>query len=807
MGFIEGIILLLLLLVLFAWNLPLLIWPVLTFVLLTAFSLISTLSAWFLAPLWALFFCAVIFVCIPYCRRGWLVAPLLKTLKASFPEMSQTEKDAIEAGDVCWEGELFSGKPNWQMMLKAKKAELTEEEQRFINEKVPVLCGMLDEWEIGKAKDLPEEVWRYIKSEKFWAMGIPKAYGGLEFSALAHSEVIMRIATCSAVAAITVMVPNSLGPAELLIHYGTDKQKQDYLPKLAIGEEVPCFALTSLDAGSDASSMTDYGVLTYGEFEGEQVLGIELNWNKRYITLAPVATVLGLAFRLYDPEHLLGDQEECGITLCLIPTDYPGVETGRRHQPMQIPFMNGPTRGEKVFVPLDWVIGGKDQLGQGWRMLMECLSAGRGISLPATATAMGQLLYQTTGAYARSRRQFHLPISQFEGVQTSLADIAGKVFMQEAMRTFVLASIDEGKRPAIASAIAKYHLTEMARDIVNHSMDIHGGKGIQAGPNNYLLPAYMANPIGITVEGANILTRNLIIFGQGVMRCHPFLLKEIQILQEDGPKQLLEFDRSITRHITYTLSNFARCVLTGLTGGKLSLKKADKPIRKYIKQLDRMSSVLALLTDVCLLIYGGRLKRKENTSARLGDMVSYLFIASSVLKYYADHDYDKSFSSYVHWSLRYCLWKMQEAILCVLDNLPLKVIAVPLRWAIFPYGRRYTPPSDRLNHSVVKPMLEFSKAREALTAACCHQKDSPVGLLEQLLEKSVGVSGLLKQLHRAKADKELPAYGSFEGMIHAALEKNLIQKEEHEQLMAYHHLSCLVLSVDEFNRDLSELKK
>lgn len=740
-------------------------------------------------------------------RQQYVMKPLLKRISASFPAISNTERDAIDAGDVWWEGQLFMGKPEWKQLFDYKKPVLSQEENAFIEGQVTELCKKISNWEILKNKDLPQEVWDYLKHEKFFGLIIPKAYGGLGFSPYAHAIIVTKLATQSSTCAVTAMVPNSLGPSELLMKYGTDEQKQHYLPRLAIGEEVPCFGLTSLEAGSDASSMTDYGVVCYGQHEGKEVLGIRLNWQKRYITLAPIATVLGLAFRLFDPDHLLGEQEEIGITVCLVPTQHEGVHMGRRHWPMLLAFMNGPSRGKDVFVPLDWIIGGVAMAGHGWRMLIECLSAGRGISLPALSVAGGKVMYRLTSAYAKVRQQFHVPIAQFEGVREQLAQIAGKAFMLQSMQIFVAGAIQDGLSPAIASAIAKCQMTEMARDVVTAGMDVHGGKALQTGPNNYMFPSYMSVSMGITVEGANILTRNLIIFGQGAMRCHPFLLQEMAIIANEAPDQLEQFDAIVTKHFCFGLGNLGRAVFYGLTAGKMMTVEAPRPVKKHVKSLTRLSTAFAVLVDAAFLVLGGQLKRKEFLSGRLADIVSYLFVASSVLKYYADAHFADYQKPYVDWSIQYCLWKSQTAMLEFLDNFPTKVLGWTLKKLIFPLGACYQRPSDKLSEEMVIPMVELSRIREELSQHCfIHPEMKSVkACLERAFSDSITLAPLLRQWSRLQANKEVPLYGDLASRLLAAVERGLLTQEDSEQLAAYEELSRRVMAVDEFDMDLKEV--
>ena len=481
---------------------------------------------------------------MPDLRRRRITAPALEWFRGVLPPMSDTERDAIEAGTVWWDGQLFSGRPDWNQLLAVPAPRLTAEEQAFVDGPTEQLCAMVSDWEIGQRMDLPPDAWAFIKEQGFFGLIIPREYGGKGFSALAHSQIVMKLATRSADLASTVMVPNSLGPAELLLHYGTDEQRQRYLPRLARGEEIPCFALTGPLAGSDAGAMPDSGIICRGQWQGEEVLGLRLNWEKRYITLGPIATLLGLAFKAYDPDHLLGEQDELGITLALIPTDLPGIDIGKRHLPLGAAFMNGPNAGKDVFVPLEAIIGGPAMLGKGWMMLMNCLSVGRSISLPAVGTSAAKTCAYASGRYARIREQFNVPLSAFEGIQAPLGRLAGNAWLMDAARVLTARAVDLGEKPSVLSAVLKYHLTERGRECIAHAMDIHGGKGIIMGPNNYLARAWQGAPIFITVEGANILSRNLMIFGQGAIRSHPYVLKEMELAAaEDSDATLHAFDR------------------------------------------------------------------------------------------------------------------------------------------------------------------------------------------------------------------------------------------------------------------------
>ncbi|MDN5935824.1 MAG: acyl-CoA dehydrogenase, partial [Nitrosospira sp.] len=626
---------------------------------------------------------------IPPLRRALISNGLLKIFRKTLPQVSQTEQEALDAGTVWWDGDLFSGKPDWNKLLAYPKPKLSADEKAFLAGPVEQLCAMLDEWRITRElHDLPPHVWQFIKDNGFFGMIIPRQYGGHGFSALAHSEVVMKIGSRSGTAAVSVMVPNSLGPAELLLHYGTEEQKNYYLPRLAKGLEVPCFALTAPDAGSDAGAIPDFGIICHGEFNGDQnVLGMRVTWEKRYITLGPVATILGLAFKLHDPDGLIGEEKDLGITLALIPTNTPGVNIGRRHFPLDAAFQNGPNSGRDVFIPMEWVIGGREGVGCGWRMLMNCLAAGRSISLPATSTGAAKLAARTSGAYGRVRVQFKTPIGRFEGVEEALARIGGNTYMMDAARVMTAGAVDLGEKPAVISAIVKYHLTERGRQTINDAMDVHGGKGICLGPNNYLGRDYQHIPVSITVEGANILTRNMIIFGQGAIRCHPYVLREIRAANNhDAARASVEFDRALAGHFVFSIGNGVRSFLHGLTGGFLASAPGSvgPEVHGYYSQLTRFSAAFALLADVSLLVLGGSLKRKERLSARLGDILSILYLCSAALKRFKDDGRPAADLPLLHWSVQDALYRMQQAFDGLLDNFPGRRFVVRLlRFLVF----------------------------------------------------------------------------------------------------------------------------
>ncbi len=735
-------------------------------------------------------------------RRALVTGPLFGLYKKILPQVSQTEQEALDAGSIWWDADLFSGKPDWSKMLAYPAPRLTAEEQAFIDGPVEELCGMLSEWDITHNRmDLPPEVWKFIRERGFLAMIIPKSYGGMGFSAFAHSEIVTKISTRSGTAAVTVMVPNSLGPAELLIHYGTEEQKNHYLPRLAKGLEIPCFALTNPEAGSDAGAIPDTGIVCKGMHEGKEVLGIRLTWEKRYITLAPVATILGLAFKLFDPDKLIGEVEDIGITLALVPTGHKGVNIGRRHIPLNSAFMNGPTTGKDVFIPMDWVIGGKGQAGNGWRMLVECLAAGRAISLPSMSMAAGKLLTRATGAYARVRSQFKTPIGKFEGIEEALARIGGNTYMMDGTRRMTMAALDMGEKPSVVSAICKYHMTERMRLVVNEAMDVHGGKGIMMGPNNYLGHAYQNVPIAITVEGANILTRSLIIFGQGAIRCHPFVLKEIRAA---GENNLRAFDLALFGHFSFTLSNAARSLWLGLTGGKGVAVPGAPETKRYLQMMTRFSSAFALLADVSMFVIGGSLKRKEMISGRLGDILSMLYMASATVKRFHDEGRQTDDLPLLTWSVNESFFKMQVAMDGVLANFPNRFIAAILRFLVFPKGLTLNAPYDKWGARVARIMITPGAARDRLTAGAYvpRREDDVIGCLELAMEAVIKAEPIEARLRAAQKEGKLPQRTLAERRL-AALNQALVTKEDYEHLLYTDRLRREVIRVDDHPFDLS----
>jgi len=761
---------------------------------------------------WTVFAAAAVFLNVKPLRRQFMSAPVFAIFKKILPKMSDTERDALEAGNVWWDAELFSGKPDWQKLLNTPPAQLSVEEQNFIDGPTQILCDMLDDWKIThETQDLPKEVWDYIKENKFFGMIIPTKYGGLGFSAFAHSSVVMKIAGRSITGAVSVMVPNSLGPAELLLRYGTEEQKQHYLPRLALGKEIPCFALTSPEAGSDAAAMTDTGIVCKGEFEGKSdVLGIRLNWEKRYITLGPVATVLGLAFKLYDPDHLIGEREELGITCALIPTNTAGVEIGRRHFPLNSAFQNGPNSGKDVFIPIDWIIGGQSQAGKGWRMLMECLAAGRSISLPALSTGGGKLVSRATGAYARVRQQFKIPVGKFEGVEEALARIAAGTYRMDAARCLTASAIDQGNSPSVISAIVKYNLTETMRQCVNDAMDVQGGSGICMGPRNYLARAYQSLPISITVEGANILTRSLIIFGQGAIRCHPYVLKEMTAVRmEDQKEALAQFDDALWGHIGFTASNKVRTLVLAFSASRIAHTPVSDRSAIYYKHLTRISSSFALIADVSMAVLGGNLKRMEKLSARLADVLSHMYLMSACLKRFHDDGCPEDDWPLLQWNCENSLRIMQQSLDKFINNFPNRSVAWILRRIVFPFGKPFRGPSDRLGAKLASLLMSPSQTRDRLTHGMympdlAKQDVEPLARLEAALTAVIAADASEKKLRAIMAGSD-KIFMNREEQLAYALSQDEFSDQDAETIRNADRLRREVIMVDDF--DSQELRR
>jgi len=735
-------------------------------------------------------------------RKAIITRRFMKTYLKLLPAMSQTEREALEAGTVWWDGELFTGAPKWAKLLSAKPPQLSQEEQAFLDGPCDELCRMLDDWDIThKRGDMPPHVWDFLKSKGFFAMIIPKQYGGLEFSAYAHSCVLAKVSSRSVTVSSTVAVPNSLGPAELLNHYGMEDQKNHYLPRLARGEEVPCFALTGPRAGSDAASIPDTGVVCRGLWQGKETVGLRLNFSKRYITLAPVATVIGLAFRMFDPEKLLGERADLGITCALIPRGTAGVTIGRRHFPLNVPFQNGPVQGKDVFVPLDYIIGGPKMAGQGWRMLVEQLSVGRCISLPSNTTGGAKAATWASGAYTRIRRQFNMPVGKFEGVEAVLARMVGLTYTMDAARSVTAGAIDGGEKPSVPSAMLKYHVTEMGRIVANDAMDVHGGKAICLGPKNYLGRGYQVVPVAITVEGANILTRSLIIFGQGAVRCHPFVLREMTAARNPDRKQGVgDFDRALFGHIGFTISNAVRSLIMALTLARFTRAPTSGATKRYYQHIVRFSASFAFAVDVAMLTLGGYLKKKENLSARLGDVLSCMYLASMVLKHHENQGRPDADLPIVEWACRNLLYRAQEQLHGFLRNFPNRFLAGVMRLLILPRGLTYSAPSDRLGLSLAELVMNPTESRERLCRFIYKtlEPTNALGLLQEVLvltqtaepiEKRIRVEGVKTGKVTAL---ELP------GQIQQALAAGIISETEAASLREYDRKVMEIINVDDF---------
>jgi acyl-CoA dehydrogenase len=722
-------------------------------------------------------------------RREYLTRPIFGWAKGALPTMSDTEREALEAGDVWWDAELFTGNPDWSKLLATPKATLSAEEQAFLDGPVEELCALCDDWKINwELRDLPPEAWDFIKQHRFWGMIIPKEHGGLGFSAFAHSEVIRKLSSRSVTAAVTVMVPNSLGPGELLMRFGTEEQRKYWLPRLASGAEIPCFGLTSPEAGSDAASMVDRGVVCRDN-SGNREIGIRLNWHKRYITLGPVATVLGIAFKLYDPEHILGKEEDIGITLALVPAKTAGVEIGHRHLPSYQVFQNGPNWGRDVFIPLDNIIGGAERVGQGWKMLMAALAAGRGISLPSQSAAGTAYAARTAGAYARVREQFHVPIGKFEGIQEALGRLAGSAYLIDGARRFTCAGLDQGHHPAVISAIMKLHATERMRAAVTDAMDIHGGKAIIDGPHNYLGNLYRSLPIGITVEGANILTRNLIVFGQGAIRAHPYILQEMKALGDPDPEKALDrFDDAFWKHFGHSLLTLLRAWGRSWTGGLISPAPDAGAATKFYRQLSRYAACFALTADMALLTMGGALKRKEMISARLGDILSELYLLSGALKRWEDEgrlDADFPLLAFcMETGLKTIDTRFQE----VFANFPNCIVALFLKLIVQPLGIRRHGPRDVLTRQCAEILLAPSETRDRLTPDLyIDDADDGLARLERAFRAVTAAEPITKKMHAAKIRD-----------WREAEEKGVIGAAEAKEMESMRDAVAMAIDVDDF---------
>jgi acyl-CoA dehydrogenase len=738
-------------------------------------------------------------------RIALISRPFMRSYLRALPIMSGTERDALEAGTVWWDGELFSGHPDWLRLAASPPPRLSAEEQAFLDGPCETLCELLDDFDITHRRgDLPPEVWEFLRSQRFFAMIIPKRYGGLEFSTYAHSCVLCKLAARSVTCSSIVAVPNSLGPGELLVHYGTEAQKDHYLPRLARGQEIPCFALTGPRVGSDATALPDTGVVCRGSWEGREIVGLKLNFSKRYITLAPVATVVGLAFRMLDPEHLLGERTDIGITCALIPRSTPGIEIGRRHLPLNIPFQNGPIHGRDVFVPLDCLIGGLAMAGSGWRMLVEQLSAGRCISLPSSATGGALGATFATGAYARIRRQFNTAVGRFEGVQQVIARMVGLTYIMDAARSVTTAAIDAGERPAVPAAILKYHLTEMGRRVANDAMDVQGGKAIMLGPRNYLARGYQSVPIAITVEGANILTRNLIIFGQGAIRCHPYVQREMRAARDPDRRRGVEgFDRALRAHARFALSNAARSWFMALTLARFSKVPSTGPTRRYYQHIVRFSASFALITDIAMLTLGGYLKKKETISARLGDVLAAMYLASMVLKHHADRGEPAEELPVVEWACRTLLYEAQEQLHSVLRNLPNRPMAALARLLVFPRGLTYFAPADRLGRSVADLLLADTATRTYFGSLLYGRNEprNPLAALQRALQDAAQAEPLERKLRVEGLKTGRVTALDLPGQISQGRKSGILSDAEARYLADYDRRVMEIIDVDDFSAD------
>jgi acyl-CoA dehydrogenase len=735
---------------------------------------------------------------LPALRRVIVSKSLMRWVGGILPVMGDTERTALEAGSVWWDGDLFSGTPNWRKLIDFPAPKLTEKEQAFLDGPVEDLCAMIDDWKIFQDRAIPEEVWAFMRKHKFFGMIIPENFGGLGFSALAHSAVVTKLSSRSSTVAVTVMVPNSLGPGELLVHYGTDEQKAYYLPRLASGEEIPCFALTEPTAGSDAAATTSTGIVCRGTYEGKDVLGIRLNWTKRYITLAPVATVIGLAFRMHDPDGMLGDASDLGITCALIPRELPGIDIGNRHDPMGVPFLNGPIFGHDVFVPMSAVIGGVGGVGNGWRMLMEALAAGRAISLPSLSVGAAELATRVVGAYGSVREQFNLPIGRFEGIEEVIARIAGYTYLMNGARTLTCGAVDAGEKPAVLTGIVKAYLTDGMRTVLNDAMDVQAGAAICRGPKNILGRAYVAVPVAITVEGANILTRSLIVYGQGAIRSHPFVRDEMEAV---ATKDLARFDRAFFGHVNFACRNLIRVLFDRLSGGRLLTVPTQGPSSSYFRRLSRFSTAFALISDVALAVYGGSLKRREMVSGKLADALSWLYLGSTTLKKFHDDGYQPRDEAVMRWSMELTMVKIDTALRGVLDNLPNRFLSATLGWIVFGFAGRMRAPSDRLSSTVAGAILGGGALREHLTSDIYipPAQEEGLGRLEATLQK-INEAQPIKTKFRESA--QTGKHGTdLNGSLDKAIEAGAITREEKDQLLGAEKARLETIQVDVFDPD------
>ena len=715
-----------------------------------------------------------------------------KHAEKSIPKLSKTEEEALNAGDVWLEKSIFIGEPDWDKLSKIN-TELTSEEQSFLDNETETLCSMLDDWDIVSRQDLPEKVWTFMKEKGFFALVIGKEYGGKGFSARAHSDIVVKIASRSPSAAVTVMVPNSLGPGELLHHYGTDEQKSHYLPRLAKGIDIPCFALTEPGAGSDATSIESEAIVVRKKIDGKMVLGLEISLNKRWITLAPVATLVGLAVQLKDPDGLLGGVGQEGITCVLISRDTPNLEIGNRHLPGEQAFMNGTIRGKHIFAPIENIIGGQQKAGAGWQMLVECLSIGRSISLPALASATSSLSYVTTGAFSRVRRQFNVDIAQFEGIQEKLAEIAGLSYLVNATRMLTLAAVNEHKKPSVASAITKYFNTELSRMSLIDAMDIHAGRLVVLGPRNYLAGHYHGSPVSITVEGANIMTRNLLIFGQGSIACHPYLRDEFYAISK---KDNEAFRTLFWKHTAYFIRNFAKTICSAWTAGRL-ISVPTGPLKREYQCLSRLSFAFAWLSDLSLMLLGGELKRKERLSARLADGMSYLYIAMAALRYCQEND--EAERLHAQWAVAYCYHHAQASLISLCQNFPIRIVGWIARLVTFPFGQSMAYPSDKLSGQLAKQMCNNNEYRHRIKKSLYLSGDptQPVDRVEHAFQLMLEHAALYQKIPELKRCQ----WGQMKALLLEKVHQKEITQQEMDVVLAIENARWDAIQVDEFTVD------
>ncbi|XSG82790.1 MAG: acyl-CoA dehydrogenase [Methyloligella sp. ZOD6] len=735
-------------------------------------------------------------------RRALITQPAYRTLRRALPKISDTEREALQAGTTGWDAELFSGTPDWDRLRDLPGVELTAEERAFLDGPTEELCRRIDDWKIRRELfDLPEDIWRFIAEQGFLGMLISKDHGGLGFSPQAQSLVIGKISSRSADAGVVVMVPNSLGPGELIEKFGTEEQQSHFLPRLARGEEIPCFALTGPFSGSDAAAMRDIGIVAMGEHEGRETLGIRVTWDKRYITLAPKATLLGLAFRLRDPENLLGKGEDIGITLGLIPTNHPGVEIGRRHAPTGCAFPNGPTSGKDVFIPIDWIIGGADGAGRGWPMLMSCLAAGRSISLPAVSAAAAKSMLLHTTAYARIRRQFGLPIGYMEGIEAPLAELTETAYTLEAARGVTAAMVTQGEKPAVISALLKYASTERMRKALEAAMDIHGGRGICDGPSNYLQSAYQMMPIGITVEGANILTRTLIVFAQGSIRSHPYLLTEIEAVQDDDREAgFARFESAFHAHLSFMLSNLFGAAFHNLTFGIFADSPGDAGLTKrWYRQLSRGSRSFALVADMTAALLGGGLKKHQRTAGRLADALTELYMLSCLIKRFEEDGYQPDDLPLFEYSAAATLHRFDLAMDEALADFPMAGAGPVLRQLVFPFGIRRNAPSDARAKQIVRAVLQPGRLRDRLTGGIFKTEDPayPTGLLEKAFHAVIANEPAERRLEAAIRKGEIVRNYETDWIADAEA-KGIVTADEARSLKETEELVARAIAVDHF---------